>query len=337
MHRGFSFGLISPIGLARVENGSAMAVTEHISSAAPSKVWLANQPYLLLSLSAIFWAGNAIIGRAVAGHIPPVTLAFIRWGGAFLIVLPFSWKYLVRDWPILRKHLGIMILISVAGIGAFNTLQYIALERTTALNALLLQSSGPLFVAIWSLMLLGIRLTLMQALGLFVSLLGVLAILLKGDVGALTAIRFNNGDLLFILALVFFGFYSAMSLKRPDIHSMSFLAFTFGCGAVVQIPFMIWEMMVRPTMQIDVPNMLALGYVVLFPSALSYLFFNRGVQLIGANRVAPVFHLIPLFGSIMAIVFLGEQLHLFHLVGYALVLLGVFITSRKSALGSVTS
>jgi len=290
--------------------------------------WLANQPYLLLSLTALFWAGNAVIGRAVAGHIPPVTLAFIRWSGAFLIVLPLSWRHLVRDWPVLRKNLGIMALIAVAGIGAFNTLQYIALERTQALNALLLQSSGPLFVAIWSLMLLGIPLTLKQALGLSVSLLGVLAILLKGDVGALAAIKFNDGDLLFILALAIFGFYSVMSLKRPDIHSMSFLAFTFGCGAFVQIPLVIWEMKVRPLMQIDLPNMLALLYVMVFPSTLAYLFFNRGVQLIGANRAAPVFHLIPVFGSVMAIVFLGEQLHVFHLVGYALVLTGVFIAAR---------
>lgn len=305
-----------------------MAATEHISSAAPSNNWLANQPYLLLSLTALFWAGNAVIGRAVAGHIPPVTLAFIRWGGAFLIVLPFSWQYLVKDWPVLRKNFGIMALISIAGIGAFNTLQYIALERTQALNALLLQSSGPLFVAIWSLMLLGIRLTLKQALGLSVSLLGVLAILLKGDVSALAAIKFNDGDLLFILALAIFGFYSVMALKRPDIHSMSFLAFTFGCGAAVQIPLVIWEMKVRPLMQIDLPNLLALAYVMVFPSTLAYLFFNRGVQLIGANRAAPVFHLIPLFGSVMAIVFLGEQLHVFHLVGYALVLTGVFIAAR---------
>ncbi|MBN9005649.1 MAG: DMT family transporter [Rhizobiales bacterium] len=305
-----------------------MAATDHIPSAAPSNNWLANQPYLLLSLTALFWAGNAVIGRAVAGHIPPVTLAFIRWGGAFLIVLPFSWRYLVQDWPVIRRHFGIMVLISIAGIGAFNTLQYLALERTGALNILLLQSAGPLFVAIWSLALLGIPLTLKQGIGLCVSLFGVLAILLKGDLSALAAIRFNDGDLLFILALAIFGFYSVMALKRPAIDGMSFLAFTFGCGAIVQIPLVVWEMKVRPMMQIDLPNLLALAYVMVFPSTLAYLFFNRGVQLIGANRAAPIFHLIPAFGSIMAIVFLGEQLHMFHLVGYALVLTGVVIAAR---------
>ena len=113
--------------------------------------WIANQPYLLLSLTALFWAGNAIVGRIAAGHIAPVTLSFLRWSGAFLIILPFAWSHLVRDWPLIRARLGIMILLSVTGIGGFNTLQYWALEHTQALNTLLLQSAGPLFVAVWSL------------------------------------------------------------------------------------------------------------------------------------------------------------------------------------------
>src|SRR6202789_2515098 len=136
--------------------------------------WLANQPYALLAIAALCWAGNAIVGRLAAGHIPPVTLSFLRWSIAFLIILPFAWKHLVRDWGAIRGRLGLMILISVTGIGAFNTLQYWALEYTQALNTLLLQSAGPLVVAVWSLLLLGVRLTLAQAIGVVVSLIGVL-------------------------------------------------------------------------------------------------------------------------------------------------------------------
>src|SRR6267143_1922899 len=121
--------------------------------------WLASQPYLLLSITALCWAGNAIVGRLAAGHIPPVTLSFLRWSIAFLIILPFAWKHLVRDWAAIRSHLGTMVFLSVIGISAFNTLQYWALEHTQALNTLLLQSAGPLFVAVWSLILLGVRLT----------------------------------------------------------------------------------------------------------------------------------------------------------------------------------
>src|ERR1700750_3092997 len=150
--------------------------------------WLINQPYLLLSITAMCWAGNAIVGRLAAGHIPPVTLSFLRWGFAFLLVLPFAWKHLVQDWGAIRGKLGLMIVLSVTGIGAFNTMQYWALEHTQALNTLLLQSAGPLVVAVWSLLLLGVRLTLAQAAGVLLSMAGVFVILLHGDLTTLSKI-----------------------------------------------------------------------------------------------------------------------------------------------------
>ena len=308
-----------------------MSAPDHTSSAAPSGNWLANQPYLLLSITALCWAGNAIVGRLAAGHIPPVTLSFLRWTAAFLIILPFAWKHLVRDWSAIRSRLGTMILLSVTGIGAFNTLQYWALEHTQALNTLLLQSAGPLFVAVWSLILLGVRLTLAQAGGIMLSLTGVMVILLRGDLGALGSIAFNEGDIIFTVALVIFGFYSVLSLKRPRINGLSFAAFTFGCGAASLIPLFIWEVLSRPLMRLDTPNLLMLFYVAVFPSTLAYICFNRGVQLIGANRAAPFFHLIPVLGSAMAMAFLGERPQLFHVIGFALVLTGVFVASRKPA------
>jgi drug/metabolite transporter (DMT)-like permease len=307
-----------------------MTATEQTSSA-PSGNWLANQPYLLLSITALCWAGNAIVGRLAAGHIAPVTLSFLRWSFAFLIILPFAWKHLVRDWAAIRSRLGIMILLSITGIGAFNTLQYWALEHTQALNTLLLQSAGPLVVAVWSLVLLGVRLTLAQAAGVLLSMAGVFVILLHGDLTTLSKIDFNIGDLIFLIALAIFGIYSVLSLKRPDIHGLSFVAFTFGAGAACLIPLFIWELFARPPMQIDTANLLTLAYVALFPSTIAYLCFNRGVQLIGANRAAPFFHVVPVFGTIMSIIFLGEHPQAFHFIGFALVLAGVFVASRKQA------
>src|SRR5450755_3668684 len=293
-----------------------MSASDPASNVTSPGSWLANQPYLLLCVTALCWAGNAIVGRLAAGHIPPVTLSFLRWSFAFLIILPFAWKHLQRDWAAIRARLGTMIVLSVTGIGGFNTLQYWALEHTQALNTLLLQSAGPLFVAVWSLILLGVRLTLAQAGGILLSLSGVLVILLHGDLTALTGITFNKGDIIFTVALVIFGFYSVLSLKRPKIHGLSFAVFTFGCGAACLIPLLIREL-------------LSLFYVAVFPSTLAYLCFNRGVRLIGANRAAPFFHLVPVFGAAMAIVFLGERPQLFHFIGFALVLTGVFVASRQ--------
>jgi drug/metabolite transporter (DMT)-like permease len=307
-----------------------MSASENTSSSASGN-WFVNQPYLLLCITALCWAGNAIVGRLAAGHIPPVTLSFLRWTLAFLTILPFAWKHLRQDWSAIRSHLGIMILLTITGVSAFNTLQYWALEHTQALNTLLLQSAAPLFVAVWSLMLLGIRLTPTQAGGILVSLTGVLVILLHGDLTALTSIAFNKGDIIFTVAIAIFGLYSVLTLKRPQIHGLSFAGFTFGCGALCLVPLLIWELYARPVMQLDTANLLTLFYVAVFPSTLAYLCFNRGVQLIGANRAAPIFHVVPLFGSIMALVFLGERPQLFHILGFALVLTGVYVASRKPA------
>src|SRR5690348_15947184 len=259
-----------------------MSASDQTSRTTAPGNWIASQPYLLLCITALCWAGNAIVGRLAAGHIPPVTLSFLRWAIAFFLILPFARKHLVRDWPAIRGKLGLMILVSITGIGVFNTLQYWSLEYTTALNTLLLQSAGPLIVAMWSLILLGVRLTLAQAIGVLVSLSGVLVILMQGDITALRNIQFNKGDLIFFVALTIFGLYSVLTLKRPAIHGLSFAAFTFGTSTICLIPLLIWELFSRPVMALNAPNLLMLFYVAVFPSIVAYLCFNRGVQLIGA-------------------------------------------------------
>src|SRR3979409_494638 len=193
-----------------------MSATESTSRTASGN-WLGNQPHLLLCLTPLCWAGNAIVGRLAAGHIPPVTLSFLRWSLAFLLILPFAWKHLVRDWAAIRGHLGTMIVLSITGIGAFNTLQYWALEHTQALNTLLLQSAAPLVVALWSLILLGVRLTLAQACGVLLSPARRRVILLHGDLTTLSNLGFNKVDLIFTVALVIFALYSVLTLKRPKI------------------------------------------------------------------------------------------------------------------------
>ena len=293
--------------------------------------WLNNQPYLLLSLTALFWAGNIVLARYVAGHVPPMTLSCVRWIGAFLMLLPFAWPHLTRDWPALRARLPLLVLLSATGFAINNALSYWALQYTQALNALLIQSSGPLFVALWSLLLFGVRLTWAQLAGITISLAGVLTIILHGDLGALASIEFNKGDVMFAGALLAFGLYSALMPRRPKTHQLSLISFTTGCGALLLLPFSIWEFSTGYTLKFDVLTAATLIYVVIFPSTLAYLFFNRGIALIGPNRAAPFFHLVPVFGSAMAILLLGEQPRLFHLVGYLLVLAGVVIASRRAS------
>jgi drug/metabolite transporter (DMT)-like permease len=288
--------------------------------------WLFDQPYLLLSLTSLFWAGNVVLGRFIAGHVPPITLSVIRWGGAWLILLPFAARHLVRDWPTVRKHAGLLTLLALTGFSAYNTMAYYSLQYTTAINGLLLQSVAPLFVALWTFVLFRDRLTLRQAGGICVSLSGVVVIICHGSLNALFAIAFNRGDIWFVVALLIYAFYAAMLRKRPVMHPLSFLIVAMGIGAVLLLPAMVLEIASGQTMILNGESLASFIYVCIFPSLLGYLFLNRGIELIGANRAAPFIHLVPVFGSVLAIVLLGERFELYHAIGYALV---ITIATRK--------
>jgi len=293
--------------------------------------WLNNQPYLLLALASLFWAGNIVLARYVAGHVPPLTLSCIRWIGTFLMLWPFAHPHVKRDWPMLRAHWPLLLVFALTGFALNNALSYWAMQYTEALNGLLIQSSTPLFVALWSLLLFGVRLTPAQFAGIAVSLAGVLVILLRGDLAALATIQFNRGDLMFAAALFVFGLYSALMSRRPTMHQLSLISFCTAAGAILLLPLAAWEYASGAVLKPDLLSLSTLAYVVVFASTLAYLFFNRGISLIGPNRAAPFLHLVPVFGSVLAILLLGEQPQLFHLIGYALVLTGVITASRQGA------
>ncbi len=290
---------------------------------------LFDQPYLLLSLTSLFWAGNTVLGRFIAGHIPPVTLACIRWTGAFALLLPFAAPHLVRDWPTIRKHAGLMTVLALTGFSAYNVMAYYGLQYTTAINGLLLQSIGPLFVALWTFVLFGDRLTARQAGGICVSLTGVLVIISRGSLDVLIGIGVNRGDLWFLIALLIYAYYTAVLRKRPPMHPLSFLAVGMGLGGLFLVPLVVWELASGKRIVLDAVTFASFAYVCVFPSLLGYLCLNRGIELIGANRAAPFMHLVPVFGSVLAIVLLGERFELFHAIGYALVFTGITVATRK--------
>ncbi len=299
--------------------------------------WLYHQPYLLVSITFLTWAINIVLGRYVAGHVPPVALSFIRWGLAFLIVLPFAWPYLRRDWPLIRKHLGLLTVLAVTGTSAYNTMAYWGLQYTEALNALLTQSTAPLLIALWSFLLFGDRLTLRQVIGIVVSLTGVVVILTRGDPQVLLSISFNRGDVWFFSALIVFAFYSALVKTRPALHPLSFLAFSMGWGTFWLTPLLLWEIGTGYTLTFDGTTFAVLLYVAVFPSIVAYICYNRGIELAGPNRVAMLYPSIVAFGAIFAILLLGERPQLFHLVGCVLVFggaVGATWNGRAKAAGA---
>lgn len=290
---------------------------------------LYNNAYLLLSCMALCWAGNQVLGRAVAGHIPPITYSFLRWSLATVIVLPFAVAHVRRDWPAIRSHWRYLTFVGAIGGGLFNTLQYIALNYTTALNSVVLNSTGPIFIAMATFLIYQERLTLRQAGGTAVSTAGVLGIISKGDFNALHALAFNGGDLLLLTGMATNGIYTALLRDRPAIHWLSFLFVLFLVSALVVLPFWTWEIASGARMELTPFTLAAVGYIAIFPSVVAYICLTRGVELIGANRSGIFLHMIPLFGALLAISLLGEPLQVFHIIGFALILCGVALASRK--------
>jgi drug/metabolite transporter (DMT)-like permease len=298
----------------------------------PTLPRLRDQPYLLLTLASLFWAGNAIVGRAVVHDIPPVALAQMRWTFAFLILLPFAWPKLRGDLPVIRREIGIVLLLSLTGIAAFNTMLYWSLQHTTAINATLMQSSGPLLIGLASWALFRDPLTRIQLTGIAVSLAGVAVIVTGGDLSRLLGMSLNIGDVVIVAAMAAYAVYSTLLRKRPAIAPLSLITITIGIGSAMLLPLTIAEYLSgRHFATLGLGGFAAIGYVAIFPSILSYVCFNRGVELIGANRAGPFFHLIPLFGVILAFVFLGERPALYHFLGAVLILGGVALAGRKPA------
>jgi drug/metabolite transporter (DMT)-like permease len=293
------------------------------------RVW--NSAWPLLILANLFWAGNIVLGRGVAGHVPPITLAYWRWTGAFLIAFGFAWPYLKRDAPVILRHWRMMLLLSATGIATYNTMSYIGLTSTTALNVLLLQSAGPLVIIIWAFALFGDRPTPRQAAGVALSLIGVAIIAAHGSLETLLHLSLNRGDVWILVAMVIYGVYAAMFRRRPVAHPLSFLVATMGIGSMMILPFYIWEIAQGGRIEGGLPSWLAMAYIAVFPSFIAYLFFNRGIELIGPARAGQSWHLMPVFGSILAVLFLGETFYVYHAIGIAMIGAGILLASIKSA------
>jgi len=285
-------------------------------------------PFLLLTFASLFWAGNVVISKALATDVPPISLAFMRWSLALFIVIIFSWKKVKQDICIIRKQLLVLLPISFLGITAFNTMIYIALQDTTALNSLLLQSFLPVVVVLISFTFFNERLKKLQVVGILVSLLGTLTLVAKGSISTLAHTGLNRGDLWVIGAIVFYAGYTNLLRFRPQVHPLSFLATTFFLGVVMLLPFFLWEMSNTEPIVWNKDVFITVGYLGIFPSFVAYLFFNYGVSKVGGNIAGLFSHLIPLFGSLMAIFFLGETFYGYHAVGMLFTFSGIYLVIK---------
>ena len=283
-------------------------------------------PYLLLILSTASWGGNWVASRAVYQEVTPFAMVFWRWGIAALIIFPFALRHLRRDLPAALTHWRRILFFGLAGPAAFPILGYLGIRYTTAVNASILNSCVPLMTIPIAWLLLRHTVKLPQVAGLICSLAGVLAIITAGNPENIALLSFNPGDLLILSAVVLWAIYTVMLYRRPPMHPLSFLFFTALVALAVCVPFYAREIVSGDTFAVNWRTLSAVGYLALFPSVIAFICWNHAVPLVGPNIATFFYPTAPVFGSMAAYMVLDEQLHVYHLAGFVLVLAGLVLS-----------
>lgn len=291
---------------------------------------LFSNPYLLLILTTLFWSGNMVLGRGIRGDVPPMALAFWRWAIALLCVLPLALPHLRAQWPLLKKAWRPVLLLGLLGVGGYNTFAYIALQYTTATNAVLLNSFIPIATIAISWAFLGKHLRRVEGIGVLVSLGGALTIVARGDPGVLAHLNLNLGDIWMLGAVIVWAIYTVGLAWRPaGVHPMLMLGAMMLVGLTALAPAYAWEMAQGRQINAYPGSLAALAYVGILPSFVGYIFYNRGVAEIGANKASLFIHLMPVFGTLLSAVFLDEMPLWYHYLGIGLIFTGIWLTMKK--------
>ena len=288
-------------------------------------------PQLLLILATLLWGGNFVIGRAVAGDIPPITLAFLRWCVAFIVFLPIAYSRVKREWHMIKANWPAVIVMAITGVACFNTLVYIGVYYTTSINASLMNSSTPIIIYILSFIFLKERLSKFQLIGTALSLSGVAFILSKGSLETLLSFSFNKGDLIVLVAVFCWGVYSLLVKQYAGrLPGYSTFLVTIALGVIMLLPFTIYELMTTSVEIVWSPSTIgAIVYVGIIASIVAFLSWNNGVVALGANKASIYLNFIPLFATIFAVLFLDEDLLLAQLIGGLAVICGVLLANKK--------
>ncbi|MFQ5972273.1 MAG: DMT family transporter [Alphaproteobacteria bacterium] len=287
-------------------------------------------PYLLLALAVLFWSGNWVLGRALHTDISPVSLNFWRWVTASAALLPFTVASLITHRDVIARRWKMLVLLSATGIAGFHSLLYYALNFTAAVNALLMFATTPVVIVIVTWILLRETVTGSQSVGIAVSLVGVVVLVARGSLEVLTALEFNYGDLWMFVAIPLWAVYSALLRWRPvQLPPLDVVASLSVVGVVLLLPFYLLEYAVVGPFEITLGNVASILYIGLFASVLAYVFWNRGVVAVGSNKAGLFIHLMPVFGTTLAVIFLGEAVRGYHFAGVALIFFGLYLTTRQ--------
>lgn len=287
-------------------------------------------PYLLLTLTSLFWSLNWVVGRALVGHVSPFALTFIRWTIAVTVMMPFAWPLIRAHWPAVRRSWKEIAWLGFWGTGLHNAFGYVGVHYTTATNGVMLNSAIPVLIIVLGWVIYRETITRLQAAGVLVSLAGVLTIVVRGDPAALAALELNKGDVIVLAGMVFWAAYTVfLRMKPAELPGLALLACCGCVGVVLLAPLFAFEMLfLEGQVELSARTIPALLYVGIFPSFVGYVFWNRGVAEVGPNVAGLFVHLMPAFGAFLGWLLLDERIYAFHLVGIGLILAGIALTAR---------
>lgn len=290
--------------------------------------------FAFLALANLFWAGNWVLGRALRDAFDPVSLNFWRWVIAVVVLAPFALRGLGAKREVIRRNAGLLALLSLLSVSVFQSLVYLGLESTTAVNAVLINCSGPLFILLCAWLLESERPTLRQLAGILLSVTGILVILSRGDPAVLRQLQFHAGDAWILLAIAIWGLYSVLLKRRPpELGGVHFLFVLSVAGVLFLAPAFVLQVLHSPPRAPSAREAAAVVYMGLAASVGSFLLWNRGVAIVGPNAAGFTLYLLPTFGTLLAIAFLGESFAAFHAAGIATIIAGVVLATRAPARG----
>jgi len=287
--------------------------------------------YLLLILTTIFWSGNFIVGKAASAYqIPPFSLNFYRWLFAGLILLPFTFKEILNKKYHIINNLGLYVVLGITSITIFNSTVYYSLYHTQVINSILLISTIPVWIIFFSFLLKIEKTNIYQILGVIFSLIGVIAIITKSDIKIFLNLQFNKGDISMVIAMLSWAIYSSLLKKKKyELSQLSLLQIIIFTGLIFLTPIYILELNYGYKIIIGTPFILTLIYVVIFPGLLAFIFWIKGISIIGANRAGVFLHLMPIFGSTLAIIIFNEKFMYYHIFGAIFIILGLVLSNKK--------
>ena len=288
-----------------------------------------NRPVVLLLLTNVMWSGNTVAGRLAVGEMSPMVITCFRWLITFTVLLTLFGREAAAEWHKVRGRWAYFLMMGLFGFTAFNAIFYYVARFTSGINMSIIQAAIPVFVLIGTFVWKRLPVYGVQIVGLLLSLAGIVVVATKGEIGAMSGISFNIGDLMLLVACLFSAFYALALADRPPSAGLSFFVFLSAGAFATSIPMIVTEYALGALQLPTLKGWIILLYIAFFPSMIAQIFFIRGVELIGAGRAGIFQNLTPILGSLMAVAFLNEQFGLYHAVSLSLVLGGIFIAERR--------